>query len=786
MRAGGGRREQSGSALMGHVMSRALWWLWLAPALALAQSPALVATRIYVDDPCGRARAVFWVDGTPYNGPVTLFWPEGSKHILSIPAVQEIAAGIRCEIANWMGVHRDREEAKADGLTIAVTAHRDITAYKAVGRLFYRLTLQIVSQGTLPPYFDCTQGPRYGKIYVNGQCFATNAELWVPADSEVVLQAYPPEGFVFTGWQPDLGASTAFESRFRMNRPIVLSANFAPAVRVTLLSEPPELELLADRTRVRTPITLDWGEGSRHTLAPVSPQMDQWGRWWVFDAWSNGQPEQQVYVPGRANVAERVTARFVRGAQVSFLTDPPGMKLVVDGRDNWPSLSFVWGVGTAHQVAAPAEQEFRGRRWAFAGWSNGGPAVQQVLVPEAAAVEGFRLTARYELLGRLRVVSAQEVAVELNGGLCRTPCVVDVAQGSAVRLRARPLVELDEWRRLEFAGWADQAEPERLWTAGPAEEVLVLNYQPAYRVLALVAPAEGAALRFEPPSADGFYAAGAALRLVAEPRPGFRFRLWDGDLAGSTPELSFAVSEPRIVRAVLERIPYVPPAGVRNAAGLTPEAAVAPGSLIAIYGVHLAPRYEAGPDSPLAQSLAGVTVSLGERLLPLRFVSPEQINAQLFSDAPPGEHRLLLRQPGREPLEIAFRVARNAPGLFEREEGGRALALAFHEDGGLISFARPARRGTIVTLWGTGFGPYRRPVPDGFAVPEELVAELEDEVEIAAGERLLRPLWAGAAAGQAGVTALRLRLPADLAPGPLPLTARSAGTPSNTVTLPVE
>lgn len=785
MRAGG-RQGQSRSAFRGRIMRRALWWLWLAPALAAAQSPALVATRIYVEDPCGRARAGFWVDGTPYNGPVTLFWPEGSKHILSIPAVQEISAGIRCTASNWVSLHRDREEVKADGLTIAVTAHRDITAYKAVGRLDYKLSIQIVSQGTLPAYFDCTQGPRYGKIYVNGQCLAGDAELWVPAEGEVLLQAYPPEGFVFNGWQPDLGASTAFESKFRMNRPIVLSAGFAPAVRVTLETEPSALELLADRTRVRAPVTLDWGEGSRHTLAPVTPQMDEWGRWWVFDSWSNGQPAQHVYVPGRANVAERVTARFVRGAQVSLLTDPPGMRLAVDGRENWPSLNFIWGVGTTHQIAAPAEQDFRGRRWAFAGWSNGGPAVQLLTVPEAAAEQGLRLTARYELLGRLRLVSAHEVAVQVNGSLCRTPCVLDVAQGSTVALRAQPLIELDEWRRLEFAGWADQAEPGRLWTAGPAEEVLTLNYQPAYRVLALVAPAEAATLRFEPPSPDGFYPAGAALRLIAEPRPGFRFRLWDGDAAGAAPELGLLVSEPRIVRAVLERIPYVPPSGVRNAAGLTPQTAVAPGSLIAIYGVHLAPRYEAGPESPLAQSLAGVTVSLGERLLPLKFVSPEQINAQLFSDAAEGEHRLLLRQPGREPLEIAFRVARNAPGLFEREEGGRTLALAFHEDGSLVSYARPARRGAVVTLWGTGFGPYRRPVPDGFAVPEGLTAELEDEAEVLAGERVLKPLWAGAATGQVGITALRLRLPADLAPGPLTLTARSRTVPSNPVTLPVE
>jgi uncharacterized protein (TIGR03437 family) len=213
---------------------------------------------------------------------------------------------------------------------------------------------------------------------------------------------------------------------------------------------------------------------------------------------------------------------------------------------------------------------------------------------------------------------------------------------------------------------------------------------------------------------------------------------------------------------------------------------VAPGSLIAIYGVHLAPRYEAGPDSPLAQSLAGVTVALGERLLPLKFVSPEQINAQLFSDLAEGEYRLVIRQPEREPLEVPLRVVRNAPGLFEREEGGQTVALALHEDGSLIGPASPARKGELVTLLGAGFGPYRRSVPDGFAVPEAMASELVDEAEIVVGERVLKPEWAGAAVGQVGVTALRLRLPADAPSGALQLTARSAGKPSNPVTLPVQ
>lgn len=769
-------------------MSLRLWMWAIWAAAAWGQSPALVATRIYVGEPCGQARPVFFVDGTAYNGPATLLWPEGSKHLVSV-ASQEIAPGIRCSFSGWTGIHQDgREDPKLDGLTIAVTAGRDLTALRAEGTLEYRLQIQLVSEGS-GALFACAPGPLYGKIYVNGQCFAAHGELWIAAGSEVPIQAYPPPGFVFNGWQPDLGAGRSFESKFLMNRPIVLYALFAPAVRVTLNSEPPELELLADRTRVRTPITLDWAEGSRHTLAPVSPQMDQWGAWWVFDSWSNGQPAQQVYVPQNNNVPESLTARFIRGAQVSLLSDPPGLKLEVDGRDNWPSYDFLWGVGTVHTVSAPAEQLWRGRRYAFQGWSNGGPAAQQVTVPGEAAASGLRLVARYELLARLRIESTHEVTVGVNGSSCRTPCLIEPRQGSVLELRAPERVMVDEWRRLEFVSWADQAPRERLWTAGPAEETLTLNYQASYRVLALVAPAEGAVVRMEPASADGFYAAGSPLRLVAEPRPGFRFRRWDGDVSGDSPELTLVASEPRIVRAVLEEVPWTPPGGVRNAAGQGSVEGVAPGSLIAVYGANLAPEYVAGPDSPLAQSLGGVTVSVGERLLPLRFVSPEQINAQLFSDLAPGDYTLLVRQPQRPELSVPFKVVPCAPGLFTQRSGEREAVLALGEDGRLISFERPARRGELVTVLGTGFGPYRRSLPDGFAPPEELAAaaELAGEVQIPVGEHLLRPLWAGAAAGQAGVVAVRFRIGPEFPPGSeFPLKMRIQGAETNSAPLPLE
>src|SRR6185295_8445827 len=111
---------------------------------------------------------------------------------------------------------------------------------------------------------------------------------------------------------------------------------------------------------------------------------------------------------------------------------------------------------------------------------------------------------------------------------------------------------------------------------------------------------------------------------------------------------------------------------VRNAAGETPISAVAAGSIISIYGVNLASDLLAGPASPLAQTLNNVTVRIGGRLLPLLFVSPGQINAQLPSDLAEGSYALTVRWEGKPDVSASFQVARNAPGLFNNVIEGKA------------------------------------------------------------------------------------------------------------------
>jgi uncharacterized protein (TIGR03437 family) len=180
-------------------------------------------------------------------------------------------------------------------------------------------------------------------------------------------------------------------------------------------------------------------------------------------------------------------------------------------------------------------------------------------------------------------------------------------------------------------------------------------------------------------------------------------------------------------------------------------------------------------------------VTVNDRILPLLFVSPEQINAQLLSDLPDGEYTLRVRWTGKPDVTGTFTVVRNAPGLFSRQsDDNRPLSVALHEDGSVITDESPARRGEVVTVYGTGFGPYRNKVIDGFIFPEPSDYRLADPVEVRLGDLVVQPEWAGGAPGYVGTVATRFRISDQLPSSRVELKVTINGKASNAVVLPVE
>jgi uncharacterized protein (TIGR03437 family) len=800
------------------------------PVLAIAGLsviPLAAQSLVSVNVSTQPSGARYTVDGLQYIQPTNFLWPVGSKHIISIVSPTYSSQNtLICETPNDTGVIQYEPGCRARylfqswetsggplgtaaALSQTITVDPNLRFVRANFSVEYRVDLSFYSRSTPSSPEKClanasTLGPKpteYGSgvVFANGICLDGSGWVWASA-GPMTLQAIPYDGYIFRGWMfdnnpRDLGQTAAIEVR----GPMVINPRFEPAKRVRLYTNPLALRLRIDSTEILSidpgnfvitypiPGYFDWVGGSRHTIGGVSPQVDIDNRTWVFKSWSNGNgQDSQITIDNETNVALTLTANFVRGVHASFLTEPAGLKLNVEGRDNWPTTNFIWGVGMKYVVTAPAEQtDLRGRKYLFKGWSNSGPPTQEITPTEDQIAPGIRLIAKFEAVPQAVIQSSiPGMKISVDGADCVSPCRLDRPTGTVLQLAVPQVVPISDLSRHEFVGWSDGGAAVRNLTVSADSQTLVAIYRVANRLVLVSDPGEGANLAVHPASDDGFYPADSNVTITAEAKPGFKFRRWEGDLAGTLRSGVVSMSMSRLVRALLDKVPFVAATGVKNAAADLPAPGVAAG-LIAIYGGSLGKAFEVGPSNPLSQTLGGTVVLVGDRLLPLIYVSPEQINAQLPSDLEPGKYELTVRTDGMPDVRSEFEVVRNAPGLFVNQVETTAYAVALHEDGSAVTTESPARRNETVTLFGTGFGPYNRRVVDGFATPAAPAAILVDRVEVVVGAARLEPVFAGAAPGLTGITATRFRVGADVA-GPVEVKVVVNGRESNPVILPVE
>ena len=756
-------------------------------ALALAGATASGAgttssTRIFTN-PSG---AYFYVDGQLFTDSATFFWPQGSKHTLKVDLLQQnTRVKERYSFTGWT----DSSGVLSSPATQQViTADPAITSYEANFVAQYAVTLSFFAC----PASNAAPCNSPGKVLVNNVPYAANADVYVDAGSNVVLQAVPNPGYVFNGWLPGtVNTGQSYLNSFTLNGPVIVYPQFVLAAKITIASIPPGLQILADHVETFSPVALDWGVGTSHTVGAVTPQIDVHGKLWVFSSWSDGGAATHAYTAQGAGTQTTLTVNYVAGELVTLLTNPPGLTLIADGLAGQSPYNLSWGAGTSHMVSVPQQQvDAQGNGWSFRSWSNGGAAVQVVALPAAGVANGLRLTANFDpsnqTTGQLTIQSSVPgVAVVVDGVACSTPCTLQRTIGSYVHVSAGSL-QLGDDTRLEFSGWADGAAADRTITVTASPQTFTANYQSYYRLLCTADAASAVTWHSTPASPDGFYPAQTPVAVSIDIAPDYQFQGWSGDARGNNPDVTVKMDGPKSIRAHLTRAGNGITAIV-NAAGMTPVDAVAPGSIISIYGPNLAPATKAGPASPLAQALGGVTVTSGDLVLPLLFVSPGQINAQLPSALPEGDQTLTVHAGGQPDLTGTVTVERNAPGLFYQQVAGKAYLIALHQDGSLVSPKSPARRGEQVTALGTGFGPYSPQPPDGFAAPNSTAYKLVDRAELVFADQVIEPEFAGAAAGRVGITAIRFRI-ADPLPtsSVIELKARVNGQESNTVLLSLE
>jgi len=579
-----------------------------------------------------------------------------------------------------------------------------------------------------------------------------------------------------------------------MNTPITVYPLFVPAKTVNFSTVPANMKLYADGVLLETPTSLQWGESTVHSIAAIAIQNDSQFQPWIFTSWSDGGALSHAYTVGTTPYQETITANYTPGAHASFTTVPGGLNLTIDGLALPPPYAFIWGIGTTHTLQAPLHQtDALGGVWSFSKWDDGTTSASRSLtVPAGSQALGVSSVAMYTGQSRLTVNSTVAgLPVTVDGAACTTPCSVLRPVGAQVDVSAPASVPQGAGSRQDFLGWSTNGSSPVAgdWVAALNNPTTTINA--TYHLMNLLAatanPAIGAQWSFLPGSPDGFYDSQTQVSVALTPRPGYKFANWSGDLSGTVPSGTLAMTVPRNVVAQLTSVPYISSPGLNNAAGVTPQLTVAAGSVASIFGVNLASIAAIGPASPLAQTLAGTTVQIGTDILPLYFASPTQINLQVPPDLAPGQQTVTVSPQGMPNVSANFQIARNAPGLFPMNLGGQSYALALHADGTLVTPDAPAAIGELLTVYGTGFGPTTPVRPFGFPVPATPPYVVADPVSAQVGASTLTVESAYALPGNIGVDAVQFRLDNTVPSG-----ANSSfqlvvnGVNSNTLLLPVQ
>jgi len=198
---------------------------------------------------------------------------------------------------------------------------------------------------------------------------------------------------------------------------------------------------------------------------------------------------------------------------------------------------------------------------------------------------------------------------------------------------------------------------------------------------------------------------------------------------------------------------------------------IAPGEFVCLYGNLLGPATGVGAaldgNGRIANQLAGTQVLFNGIPAPLLYVSEGQLNALVpyGISGTAATVSVQVNTSAGNSLPATVHVAVTQPQVLRNG----SKALAFNQDGTLNSLADPAAPGSVVTIFASGGGLPRNPLPDGsLAGPPTLptVGVPAFPVAVLYGDRSVEVLYAGTAPGLvANLLQVNLRLPSRLGDG---------------------
>ena len=210
---------------------------------------------------------------------------------------------------------------------------------------------------------------------------------------------------------------------------------------------------------------------------------------------------------------------------------------------------------------------------------------------------------------------------------------------------------------------------------------------------------------------------------------------------------------------------------------------IAPGGLISVFGTQLSPVNLATSEIPLPTALANSCLSVNGLPVPILFVSPDQVNAQMPFQAI-GDVTLVLRTPGGQSNNYNLVIEPNAPSVFLSGAAGpqdNIPTVVRNDDNKLVTPSHPIHRksNTALVIYLTGLGPTSPAVSTGQPAPFGSLALSLTQPTVTLGGVELPVLFSGLAPGLVGVDQINVSVPFNVPDGmsiPLEITQGAVST----------
>ena len=206
---------------------------------------------------------------------------------------------------------------------------------------------------------------------------------------------------------------------------------------------------------------------------------------------------------------------------------------------------------------------------------------------------------------------------------------------------------------------------------------------------------------------------------------------------------------------------------------------VAPGGLISIFGSQLSPMSLSSTDVPLPTVLADSCLTVNGVVIPMIFVSPTQINAQLPFQIS-GNADVVLRTPGGTSDALRITILPAAPSVFRTGTAGPLTSIptivrAANSD--YVTISNPIHPNDRITIYLTGMGQTIPEIPAGTASPSDPLSSALIPTTVTLGGVAVPIEFAGLTPGSVGVYQINADIPFKGVPTgfDIPLTVTQGG-----------